>query len=153
MTKYGYLIDANIDPWIEIYKVEIIKEFIRENWNDRRRKESSRVVYKYVKLLWSFKIPEEFTDKAKKTKINGVQYESGRSRFCLSTEELEQKFNETINSHIKKQRQNIIRMAYSLQYMAEEQKKFYQSIDKVVLDMEDLHNLICPSFTEGTSEN
>jgi hypothetical protein len=94
LPTFGWIIDAGIEPWIDVWAVVVLSQRIREK-RPRSMREAHRIQYRYQERLWSFLIPEEHL----KDKADGRSYEIGRSQVCLSSNELRNKFEEIYRVH------------------------------------------------------
>jgi hypothetical protein len=140
LPTFGWIIDAGIEPWIDVWAVVVLSQRIREK-RPRAMREAHRIQYRYKERLWSFLIPEEHL----RDKVDERLYEIGRSQVCLSSNELRHKFEEIRLSHLAKMRTAADRLSYGLDYYAKETQKLSEGVRKVAKDLESLGSLTFPT--------
>jgi hypothetical protein len=140
LPTFGWIIDAGIEPWIDVWAVVVLSQRIREK-RPRSMREAHRIQYRYQERLWSFLIPEGHL----KDKADGRSYEIGRSQVCLSSNELRNKFEEIRLSHLAKMRTAADRLSYELDYYSKETQKVSEGIRRVAKELESLGSLPFPT--------
>jgi hypothetical protein len=140
LPAFGWIIDATIDPWIDIWLITLISQRIRQKRPCGMR-EAHRISFKYKERLWSFLIPE----KNLREKDDGKTYEIGRHQVCLSSDELRDKFEEVRLSHLAKRQEAIDRTLLTLDYYAKEIQNLNVGIKNVAGELKSLGSLEFPA--------
>jgi hypothetical protein len=139
LPTFGWIIDAGIEPWIDVWAIHVLSQRIREK-RPRMMREAHRIQYRYKERLWSFLIPEEHL----RDKADGKTYDTGLSQVCLSSNELRNKFEEIRLSHLAKMRTAADRLSYELAFHANELQKIGETVRRVAKELESLGSLAFP---------
>ena len=140
LPTFGWIIDASIEPWIDVWAVTVLSQRIRVN-RPRTMRDAHRIAHRYKERLWSFLIPEAHL----RDKADGKTYETGRSQICLSSNELRHRFEEVRLSHLAKIRTAADRLSYELDHFAKETQKVSEAVRRVGKELENLGSLEFPT--------
>ena len=140
LPTFGWIIDAGIEPWIDVWAVTVLSQRIREK-RPRGMRDAHRIAYRYKERLWSFLIPEAHL----RDKADGKTYEIGLSQICLSSNELRHRFEEVRLSHLAKRRNAADQLSYNLEYHAKKTQKLGEEVRIVAKELESLGSLEFPT--------
>jgi len=138
--KRGWLIDISILPWINIWEIEILKEFITTKKHLRREK--NQISFSYIKPAWSFLIPEDILHKKyNRIKLKLGPFNIGRSQICLSRKELIEKMEKIRNLALKSIEDSNNRVNFNLEYLQKEQLELKEILCENILNTKKLNEL------------